>query len=71
MNESTERTTWDDDVVDWVRGTLLRPIVTRLAGAALEEFLASYRAAVRAEYTASPCGVWLPFPRLFFVARRA
>lgn len=60
-----------DEVVEWVKGTLLRPVLSRLAGAERDAYLAAYTDRVRAAYPAGAHGVWLPFPRLFFVARRA
>jgi len=58
------------DVVEWVKGTLLRPVISRLAGAELDAFLSAYTERVRDAYPAGPHGVWFPFPRLFLVARR-
>jgi trans-aconitate 2-methyltransferase len=58
------------DVVEWVKGTLLRPVLTRLAGPELDAFLAAYTERVRDAYPAGSHGVWFPFPRLFLVARR-
>ena len=60
-----------DAIVDWVRGTLLRPVLSRLAGDTLAAFLATYTAQLREHYPTGPHGVWFPFPRLFFVARRS
>jgi trans-aconitate 2-methyltransferase len=60
-----------DDVVEWVKGTALRPVLSRLDGPLLDEFLARYRERIRAAYPSGPHGTWFPFPRLFFVARRA
>lgn len=59
-----------DEVVEWVRGTLLRPVSSRLSKESLDEFLAAYADRVRDAYPTRPHGVWFPFPRLFFVARR-
>lgn len=59
------------DVVEWVKGTLLRPVLSRLTGAPLDAFLTAYTQGVRAAYPGGPHGLWFPFPRLFFVAQRA
>jgi trans-aconitate 2-methyltransferase len=58
------------EVVEWVKGSLLRPVLSRLAGAELAEFLDEFGARVAVAYPAGSSGVWFPFPRLFFVARR-
>ena len=55
-------------IVEWVKGTALRPAASRLAGGAWEGFLAAYTERIAAAYPAGPHGVWFPFPRLFFVA---
>jgi trans-aconitate 2-methyltransferase len=60
-----------DAVVDWLRGTGLRPYLARLAPPAQGEFLAAYRDAVARAYPPRPDGtVLLRFPRLFVVAQR-
>ncbi|MFI5686003.1 trans-aconitate 2-methyltransferase [Streptomyces sp. NPDC051636] len=62
----------EDPVLDWVKGTVLRPVLTALADdpEALEEFLAEYRAALREAYPAGPHGTPFPFRRIFAVARK-
>ena len=60
-----------DAVVEWVRGTGLRPYLASLDDAARDDFLARYRARVAEAYPPQPDGtVLLPFPRLFIVATR-
>jgi len=59
-----------EDVVEWVKGTLLRPVLSRLAGPDLAAFLAAYTERIRVAYPTASYGVWFRFPRLFFVARR-
>jgi trans-aconitate 2-methyltransferase len=59
-----------DPVLEWVKGTALRPVLTALAGAEREAFLAEYAARLRAAYPARPHGTVLPFRRLFVVAER-
>ncbi|MEU6402953.1 trans-aconitate 2-methyltransferase [Streptomyces sp. NPDC046985] len=60
----------EDPVLDWVKGTGLRPVLTALADdpGAREAFLAEYRAALRAAYPAGPHGTPFPFRRVFAVA---
>ena len=60
----------DDAVLEWVKGTALRPVLSRLKGPDREEFLADYGAALRAAYPAQPFGTVFPFRRTFAVARR-
>jgi trans-aconitate 2-methyltransferase len=56
-------------VVEWFKGTGLRPFITPLADEEREEFLRRYRSAVARAYPArSDGGVLLPFPRLFIIA---
>lgn len=60
-----------DAVVEWVRGTGLRPFLAPLGDEARDGFLARYRALVAQAYPPQPDGaVLLPFPRLFIVATR-
>ncbi|MGW0912404.1 trans-aconitate 2-methyltransferase [Streptomyces sp. NPDC002784] len=62
----------EDPVLDWVKGTGLRPVLAALADdpEAREAFLAEYRAALRAAYPAGPHGTMFPFRRIFAVARK-
>ena len=56
-------------VVEWFKGSGLRPFIAPLADAEREEFLIRYRSAVARAYPArSDGGVLLPFPRLFIIA---
>lgn len=56
-------------IVEWVKGTGLRPFLERLDPADREAFVERYQTALAEAYPALPDGtVLLPFPRLFFVA---
>lgn len=58
-------------VVEWFKGSGLRPYLDALNEGERAEFLARYQAAIAAAYPAFPDGaVLLPFPRLFIVATR-
>ncbi|MBD0420590.1 trans-aconitate 2-methyltransferase [Streptomyces sp. TRM S81-3] len=63
--------TGEDPVLDWVKGTGLRPVLTALDDdpQARDAFLDEYRAALRAAYPAGPHGTPFPFRRVFAVAR--
>lgn len=60
-----------DAVLDWVRATGLRPILTALDDPDRSHFLAEYRRRLRVAYPRGSSG-WTsyPFGRLFLVARR-
>jgi len=61
-----------DPVLEWVRGTVLRPVLAALAGdkAAEADFLAEYGQRIRAAYPAASHGTVLPFRRIFVVAQQ-
>ncbi|MFF7204770.1 trans-aconitate 2-methyltransferase [Streptomyces sp. NPDC008141] len=63
----------EDPVLDWVKGTALRPVLTELAddANATHEFLAQYRDLLRKAYPPGPHGTVFPFRRIFAVARKA
>jgi trans-aconitate 2-methyltransferase len=58
-------------IVDWVRGTGLRPFIDPLSRDERDEFLSRYRARIADAYPAAIDGkVLLRFPRLFIIAAR-
>jgi trans-aconitate 2-methyltransferase len=59
----------EDAVVDWYRGSGLRPVLSALPLAEAEEFLAGYRDLIRVAYPPAPYGTVLPFRRVFVVAQ--
>lgn len=63
--------TGPDPVLEWTKGTSLRPVLTALAddAGARDAFLGAYRDALRAAYPPGPHGTLLPFRRIFVVAR--
>jgi trans-aconitate 2-methyltransferase len=57
-------------VLDWVRGTALRPVTDALAGAERQAFLAAYGGKLKQAYPRRADGkTLLPFRRLFLIAR--
>ncbi|MFF9486843.1 trans-aconitate 2-methyltransferase [Streptomyces sp. NPDC014676] len=64
--------TGEDPVLDWVKGTGLRPVLTALADdpEARDAFVTEYRTALRAAYPPGPHGTPFPFRRVFAVAVR-
>jgi trans-aconitate 2-methyltransferase len=60
-----------DAIVEWFKGSGLRPFLSPLDEAERTEYLRRYRAALQRAYPTEPDGsVLLPFPCLFFVAIR-
>ena len=59
-----------DPVLDWYRGTGLRPVLAALLPGPAAEFTAEYGARLRQAYPAAPYGTVLPFRRVFAVAVR-
>lgn len=61
----------EDPVVEWFKGSALRPFLDRLEAPEAELFLAEYRRCIRAAYPREKDGkTLLPFRRLFLVAQR-
>jgi trans-aconitate 2-methyltransferase len=60
----------DDAVLDWYKGSGLRPVLAALPAEWSGQFLAAYGARLREAYPAAPYGTPFPFRRVFVVARR-
>jgi trans-aconitate 2-methyltransferase len=60
----------DDAVLNWVKGTALRPVLALLEPRETGQFTAAYAARLRAAYPRSSHGTLFPFRRIFFVARK-
>ncbi|MQA77149.1 MAG: trans-aconitate 2-methyltransferase [Streptosporangiales bacterium] len=58
----------DDAVLEWMKGTGLRPVLSRLDEADGAEFLDEYGALLREEFPRRPWGTVLAFRRIFVVA---
>lgn len=59
-----------DPVLEWVRGTGLRPVLAALSAADARAFEAEYSALLAEAYPAGPHGTVFPFRRIFAVARK-
>jgi trans-aconitate 2-methyltransferase len=58
-------------VLEWVRGTGLRPVLEALTDEVRRRaFLEDYDARLRAAYPRTPMGVIFPFRRIFVVGHR-
>jgi trans-aconitate 2-methyltransferase len=60
-----------DAVLEWVRGTALRPVLAALSEPAAAEFEAEYAAALREAYPQTGHGTVYPFRRIFAVGRKS
>jgi trans-aconitate 2-methyltransferase len=60
----------EDPVLEWYKGTGLRPVLAALEPADAGEFLAEYSRRLRGAYPSRPYGTVLPFRRVFVVAQR-
>ncbi|MGA9747011.1 MAG: methyltransferase domain-containing protein, partial [Nocardioides sp.] len=61
----------EDPVFTWVSGTGARPTLQALPIGLREDFVAEFKARLRAAYPARPYGTVLPFRRVFVVAQVA
>lgn len=59
-----------DPVLEWVRGTGLRPVLAALPDAEAAEFEKTYAALLRRAYPPTPFGTVYPFRRVFAVGRK-
>ena len=62
--------TGEDPVLEWVKGSALRPVLDALDGEDRDTLLATYRDRLREAYPARPWGTVFPFRRVFAVAQR-
>lgn len=62
--------TGTNPVLEWVRGTGLRPVLAALSAADARAFEAEYSALLAEAYPAGPYGTVFPFRRIFAVARK-
>jgi trans-aconitate 2-methyltransferase len=60
----------DDAVLEWVKGTALRPVLSALSLEDADAFLGELAPVLRAAYPRSAYGTVLPFRRIFAVAHR-
>ena len=60
----------EDPVLDWYKGTGLRPVLAALQPDQAAQFLDEYRARMSEAYPAAPYGTVFPFRRVFVVAHR-
>jgi trans-aconitate 2-methyltransferase len=60
-----------DAVLEWMKGTALRPVLTALAPHDRDGFLGEYGRRLRLAYPATEHGTVLPYRRVFAVGRRA
>jgi trans-aconitate 2-methyltransferase len=60
----------EDPVLEWVRGTGLRPLLAELSPRDAEEFAAAYAAKLREAYRPGRHGTVFPFRRIFAVGHK-
>jgi trans-aconitate 2-methyltransferase len=60
-----------DPVLEWIKGTGLRPVLGVLDAEQAADFLAEYGERLRVAYPPQPFGTVFPFRRIFAVAHRA
>jgi len=56
------------EIVEWLKGTTMRPVLSALSERDAADFLAALAARVARAYEGGPGGVVFPFKRFFFVA---
>lgn len=62
--------TGEDPIIEWMKGTALRPVLGALRDSDADAFLVEYRAALRRVYPERSSGTILPFRRVFAVGQR-
>lgn len=60
----------DDPVLEWYKGSALRPVIAALDEDQAAEFIGQYAALLRQAYPRRSYGTLLPFRRVFVVAQR-
>jgi trans-aconitate 2-methyltransferase len=60
----------EDAVLEWTKGTALRPVLAALGPEDTEEFVADYAERLRRAYPRRSYGTVMPFRRIFFVAHK-
>ena len=58
------------EIVEWLKGTALRPLLAALAPPEQQEFLAALVVRITPLHPRGPHGIFFPFRRLFFVAHK-
>jgi trans-aconitate 2-methyltransferase len=58
-------------VLEWIKGTALRPILAQLNASQADEFMLEYGKRLDVAYPSQSWGTLLPFKRLFVVAHKA
>jgi trans-aconitate 2-methyltransferase len=61
----------EDPVLEWTKGTTLRPVLAALDAEQAAAFVSEYGERLRAEYRPQPFGTIFPFRRVFTVVHRA
>jgi trans-aconitate 2-methyltransferase len=61
----------ENAVLEWVKGTALRPVLARLDPDEQDSFLAEYAALLNEAYPPQSFGTVFPFRRIFVVAEKA
>ena len=61
----------ENAVLEWMKGTALRPVLSRLDATQQAGFMKEYGQKLGRAYPVGPSGTIFPFRRLFFIAQRA
>jgi trans-aconitate 2-methyltransferase len=60
----------DNPVLEWMRGTGLRPVLAALSPAEAADFESAYAELLRGAYPPTPYGTVFPFRRIFCVGHK-